>query len=129
MTPIVLEGPVALKSYRFLGEEAEALGRRLDSARQSLKKSKTEWTQLYWKSVVDRLTLQWQHLPVLHDADAQTTIIPRWTVSYEFYERDDGIGQNGIGDKIFNRVFREPSLDASWEREINRQLTKARSVL
>ena len=69
-----------LKSYRFFGEEAEALGNRLDAARRSLASTKTKWAQNYWTQTVERLLFQWRQLPILHDGDAVATIIPRWHV-------------------------------------------------
>ena len=41
-----------MKSYRFLGEEAEALGNRLDYARKSLAGAKTPWAKNYWANNV-----------------------------------------------------------------------------
>lgn len=130
----IIPSVTSLKSYRFLGEEAEALGQRLDYARASLAKFKTRsksdsWGRNYWQAVIDQLIVQWRALPVLHDADAQMSIIPRWTVDYNYYEIDDSIGQGDITDRLFNKVFREPNLNASWEREVERQLVRARSVL
>lgn len=60
-----------MKSYRFLGEEAEVLGSRLDAARKSLAGAKTAWAKNYWQRNVERLLFQWQQLPILHDGDAQ----------------------------------------------------------
>jgi hypothetical protein len=115
-----------MKSYRFLGEEAEALGTRLDSARNSLAKSKSAWARNYWSQTVERLLFQWRQLPVLHDADAQVTIIPRWTVSYDFYEKSNDVGHNGITDRAYNKVFRESAdLDASWENHRAARLARA----
>ena len=113
-----------LRNYRFLGEEAEALGVRLDAARLSLKKAKSDWAKKYWQSAVDQLVFQWRCLPALHDSDAQMSLIPRWTVSYDYYSRDDGIGQ-GLGDKIYERLFREPDLQGSWDRVREQRLARA----
>ena len=66
-----------MKSYRFLGEEANALGNRLDYARKSLAGAKTPWAKNYWANNVERLLFQWRQLPILHDADAMVTIVPR----------------------------------------------------
>jgi hypothetical protein len=115
-----------MKSYRFLGEEAEALGTRLDSARKSLAGSQTVWARNYWSQTVEQLLLQWRHLPILHDGDAQVTIIPRWTVSYDFYEKGKDVGYNGITDRAYNKVFRDSAdLDASWENHRAARLARA----
>ena len=115
---------MSLRDYRFLGEEAEALGRRLDAARKSLATAKSEWSKLYWKNTVDRLMFQWRHLPALHDGEARMQIIPRWTVKYDYYERDDGIG-HGMSDRMFDRFFNKPDLTASWEHHRAERLAKA----
>jgi hypothetical protein len=115
-----------MKSYRFLGEEAEALGTRLDSARKSLVNAQTAWARNYWSQTVDRLLFQWRQLPILHDAEAQVTIIPRWTVDYNFYEKGNDVGYNGITDRAYNRVFRDSAdLDASWENHRAQRLARA----
>ena len=114
-----------LKSYRFLGQEAEVLGTRLDAARLALKNARSDWAKKYWQSAVDQLVFQWRCLPALHDGDAQMSLIPRWTVDYNYYERDDGIGHNGLGDKIYERLFREPDLQGSWDRVRELRLARA----
>ena len=75
-----------MKSYRFFGDEMEILGNRLDHARKRVVNSKSEWAKNYWSQNVERLLFQWHQLPILHDGDAITTIIPRWTVDFDFYE-------------------------------------------
>ena len=112
-----------LRSYRFLGQEAEVLGTRLDAARLALKNARSNWAKKYWKSAVEQLVFQWRCLPALHDGDAQMSLIPRWTVSYDYYSRDDGIGQ-GLGDKIYERLFREPDLQGSWDRVREQRLAR-----
>ena len=99
-----------LRSFRFIGEEAEALGSRLDSARLALESSTSLWARRYWAMVIDQLLFQWRSLPALHDGEAAMSIIPRWTVDYEFYEVDNNPGRYNITDKIFDEIFRT-SLD------------------
>lgn len=115
MKPVVLPEGTNLKGYRFVGDEAEALGVRLDAAREALANSSTEWAKNQWQMVLDQLLVQWRALPILHDSDAQVTIIPRWTVAYNYYERDDGVG-HGISDRMYDKLFREPNLQGSWDR-------------
>jgi hypothetical protein len=115
-----------MKSYRFLGEEAEALGTRLDAARKSLAGAGSAWAHNYWSQIVEQLLFQWRQLPILHDAEAQVTIIPRWHVSYDFYEKGREVGYNGITDRAYNKVFRESAdLDASWENHRASRLARA----
>lgn len=112
-----------MKNYRFLGEEMEALGNRLDHARESLSGARSKWAQNYWKQTVDRLLFQWRQLPILHDSDAQITIIPRWTVTYDYYEGSKELGYS-VGDKIFDDIFRT-NLDESWENHRAQRLARA----
>ena len=118
---------MTLRNYRFLGDEAEVLGKRLDAARQSLKNSSSTWSIDYWTQVINQLLLQWRQLPALHDGDAQMSLIPRWTVNYEFVERqlEDGL-YGGISDRLYDNVFRKSAdLDASWEAHRAQRLAKA----
>jgi len=114
-----------MKSYRFLGEEAEVLGGRLDAARKSLASAKSEWSKTYWKSCVDRLMFQWKQLPVLHDADALVTIIPRWTIDYNFFESQQEGNLYGITDRAYDKLFRQnANLDASWNAHREARLAR-----
>jgi hypothetical protein len=115
-----------MKSYRFLGEEADALGNRLDYARKSLANAKSPWAKNYWSQNVERLLFQWRQLPVLHDADAMVTIVPRWTVDYNYYERGSRNEGPGATDRAYHKLFRESvNLDASWENHRAQRLSRA----
>jgi hypothetical protein len=115
-----------MNNYRFFGDEMEILGNRLDHARDRATKSKSAWAKNYWQQNVERLLFQWRQLPILHDCEAQTTIIPKWTVDYEFYEKGKVVGYNGITDRAYNKVFRESvNLDASWENHRAARLARA----
>jgi hypothetical protein len=115
-----------MKSYRFLGEEAEVLGTRLDAARKSLAGANSAWAKNYWTQTIERLLFQWQQLPALHDAEAMVTIIPRWTISYDYIEsghRNEGFG---ITDRAFYKVFRQDiDLSASWHNHREARLARA----
>lgn len=104
-----------LHSYRFIGEEMEALGKRLDAARNSLNSAQSPWARWFWKETLDLLLRQWRALPILHDGEAQTTLIPKWTVDYNYWERAEEIAAWDISDKIFHKIY-QPNLDESWER-------------
>lgn len=113
-----------LRSFRFIGEEAEALGNRLDSARLILESARSPWARRYWQQVIDRLLFQWRSLPALHDGDATISVIPRWTVDYDFFEIDHSPGEYNITDQIFDEIFRT-SLDKSWDRAREARLARA----
>ena len=105
-----------LRNWRFLGMEMEALGTRLDAARAALAGVKSEWARWYWTETIDRLMLQWRHLVPLHDSDAKTTVIPRWSVDYEWWENSTELATWDISDKLFDKIFRGENLDQSWHR-------------
>ena len=106
--------------------EMEALGARLDAARETLARAKTDWSKNYWSQTVESLLFQWKQLPVLHDADAQMTIKPRWTVEYEFYERGHTSEGDGFTDRVYHKFFRESvDIEASWHNHRESRLARA----
>lgn len=113
-----------LRSYRFIGEEAESLGVRLDSARLALSSAQSPWAKRYWAMVINQLLFQWRSLPALHDGAASMSIIPRWSVDYDFFEIDYSPSAYNITDKIFDEIFRT-SLDESWNRVREARLARA----
>ena len=69
---------------------------------------------------------QWRQLPILHDGDAQMTIIPRWTIDYNFYELAGAHENYGITEKFYDRVFNhDANLDASWHNHREARLARA----
>jgi hypothetical protein len=117
---------MSLKSYRLYGDEMEVLGRRLDSARKSLAGAKSDWARNYWRQNVERLLFQWRQLPILHDGDAQVTIVPRWNTDYNYYELGGDFGGYDYLDKFIDTVFnKEVDLTPSWEAHRAQRLAKA----
>ena len=115
-----------MKSYRYFGEEMEALGNRLDWARKSLAGAKSPWARNYWQQNVNRLLFQWQQLPILHDGDAKVTIIPRWTVTYDYWEDREEVGTYDILERTVEALWPSlPDLSASWERHRAGRLARA----
>jgi hypothetical protein len=116
---------VDLRNFRFLGEEAEALGTRLDAARKSLAESTTPWAVNHWAKTVEQLVAQWRRLPILHDADARMSVMPKWTVDYNFYELAEEI-RMGLSSSLYHAyVAKDPDLSWSWENNRARRLAKA----
>jgi hypothetical protein len=113
-----------LRSYRFIGEEAESLGNRLDAARSALESANSGWSKQYWTMVIDQLLFQWRSLPALHDGAASMSIVPRWSVDYEFYDSGSEVEGYTFTDKIFDEIFRT-SLDESWNRAREARLARA----
>jgi hypothetical protein len=115
-----------MKNYRFFGDEMEVLGNRLDHAPERLANSESAWARNYWSQNVERLLFQWRQLPILHDGDAITTIIPRWSVNFDFYEINGPIEYVGVTERAYDKLFREnANLDASWHSHREQRLAKA----
>jgi hypothetical protein len=116
-----------MKNYRYFGDEMEVLGNRLDYARACYKQSKkNSWAKNYWQQVVDSLLFQWRQLPILHDSDAQVTIIPRWTVEYDFYESTHKSEGYGFTDRAYDKLFKHNAdLDSSWHAHRAQRLARA----
>lgn len=115
-----------MKNYRFLGDEAEVLGNRLDQARKRVAESTTSWAKNYWSQNVERLLFQWHQLPILHDGDAQMTLIPRWAIDYEFYETSNPIEYVGVSDRAYQKLFKESAdLESSWNNHRAARLARA----
>lgn len=115
-----------MKNYRHLGDTADLLGNRLDAARAARDRAQSVWARNYWNSAVERLLFQWHQLPILHDADAKMSVIPRWHISYDFWEKDYGNEGYGITEQLFERLFRHGvDLNHSWERNRERRLARA----
>lgn len=115
-----------LRNFRLLGDEAEILGNRLDHARAMSVGARSVWAKQYWSMAVERLVFQWRQLPVLHDSDSKMTIIPRWTVDYEYFERAEAHEYTGITDRAYDKFFRaDANLDASWHAHREQRLAKA----
>jgi hypothetical protein len=114
-----------LRNWRFLGMEMEALGTRLDAAREALSRAKNDWARWYWTETLDRLMLQWHSMPILHDADVTMTQLPRWTVDYEWIDKSMEIGGYDISDQLFDKIFRA-DLDEVWHRHRDARLMKCK---
>ena len=115
-----------LRNWRFLGMEMEALGARLDAAREALSQSRTDWARWYWTETLDRLMLQWRSMPIMHDGDACMTVMPRWSLGYDWWDGAEEIGGFDISDKLFEKIFRGENLDESWNRIRDKRLMKCR---
>ena len=113
-----------MKSYRFLDNHIDVLGRRLDAAHTALARSKTAWSKNQWQLTIDRLTFQWKNLPILHDGNVVATDIPRWTVDYNWFEKSEEIAGSDLIDKLFYN-FKQPDLTWSWENHRIQRLAKA----
>jgi hypothetical protein len=116
-----------LRNWRFLGMEMEALGTRLDAAREALSRAKSDWSRWYWTETLERLMLQWRSMPAMHDGDATMTLMPRWTANYEWWEGTNEIGYSGLEgltDGLFNKIFRGEDLDLVWQRHRDKRLMR-----
>jgi hypothetical protein len=113
-----------LRNWRFLGMEMEAIGTRLDAAREALSRAKNDWARWYWTETIERLMLQWHSMPILRDGDVTMTQMPRWTIDYEWWDGTKEIGGWDISDQLFEKIFRGENLDESWNRIRNERLMR-----
>jgi len=116
-----------LRNWRFLGMEMEALGTRLDAAREALSRAQSDWARWYWTETLDRLMLQWRSLIPMHDGKATMTQMPRWTTNYEWWENSTELqytGIEGLTDTLFDKIFRGDNLDAVWRRHRDARLMR-----
>ncbi len=116
-----------LRNWRLVGMEMEALGTRLDAAREALAKSRTEWSRWYWSETIDRLMLQWRNIVPLHEGEARMSQIPRWTTDYEWWEGTQEpiyTGVDGLTDRLFDKIFRSENLEEAWHRHRDARLMK-----
>lgn len=107
--------------------EMEALGTRLDAAREALSRARTDWARWYWTETLERLMLQWRSMPAMHDGDATMTLMPRWVVDYNYYQLSEEVGYTGLEgltDSLFNKVFRGENLDEVWRRHRDERLMR-----
>jgi glycyl-tRNA synthetase (class II) len=115
-----------MKNYRHYGDEMEILGNRLDHARRCATNAKSAWAKNYWKQNVEQLLFQWRQLPILHDGNAQMTIIPKWTVDYEFYEINGPIEYVGVTERAYYKLFKHnANLESSWHNHREQRLARA----
>jgi hypothetical protein len=114
-----------LKDYRYLEQELNTLGHRLDLARSARSRANTEWSQRFWDTVLEQLTVHWQRLPVLHEIDAVRTNAPRWSVRYDFFERPDTMENLGSTERVMGNMLRRPDLETSWHRHHAERLSRA----
>jgi len=121
-----LDPNIDLKNYRFIGAEIEALGNRLDSAREALARATSTWSRWYWKETLDRLLFQWHTKIALYDGHGKDNTGARWNITYDYYEARQELGYD-ISDQIFDRIFRV-GLDESWERARQARLNRCRCV-
>ena len=104
--------------------EMEALGTRLDAAREALGRAQSEWSHWYWTETLERLMLQWRSMPAMHDGDATMTLMPRWSTNYEWWDGTVEIGGWDISDQLFDKIFRTDDLDSVWRRHRDARLMK-----
>ena len=115
-----------MKNYRYFGDEMEILGNRLDYARECATNAKSAWAKNYWQQNVEQLLFHWQQLPILHDGDAHMTLLPRWEVTYEFFETSNPSEYVGVSDRAYQKLFKESAdLEASWHAHREARLARA----
>ena len=118
------------KDWRDAGHEVEALGLRLDAARNALKECKAgTWAQTFWAQTADRLLIKWKLTVTMHAVGLKQQG-PRdgVTRSYDWWETSEELRVTSFGffDNWLNQIGLQTRLAESWAKSKEIKLEKAR---
>ena len=120
------------KDWRDAGYEIEALGTRLDHAREASAKATTKWAKDFWTTTHSRLFNKWQLMIQLKDTGLkQKGATGNIRIDYQWYEKSDEIRMVGFTwfDHYFDSMGLKSRLDESWAKSKEIKLEKARQGL
>ncbi len=125
------------KDWKDAWPEIEALGNRLDAARETLKFCKEgTWAHSHWATIVDTLLRKWQLTVTLYQTGLRQRGPQRgYNIDYTWLEGSDEITMSipvidGITRWINERFgMSYGSLDRAWEMAREEKLQKARQGL
>jgi len=120
------------KDWRDAGYEIEALGNRLDAARERADKSTTRWAKDFWTTTHDRLFNKWALMIQLKDTGLkQKGVSGKTTIDYHWYENSEEIRMASIAvlENLFHNAGLDRRLDESWAKSKEQKLEKARQGL
>lgn len=118
-----------VKDWRDAGAEIEALGVRLDAARERAAKASTPWAKDFWTTTHNRLFNQWQLMIQLKDTGLrQKGVQGKTKINYDWWERSEEIKMISIPflDNMFDNAGLDKRLDESWAKSKEQKLEKAR---
>jgi len=117
------------KDWRDAGYEIEALGNRLDAARDSAAKATSPWAKDYWTTTHDRLFNKWSLMIQLKDTGLkQKGVKSKTTIDYHWWEKSDEIKIVGFTwfDHYFDNAGLQSRLNDSWAKSKELSFQKAR---
>jgi hypothetical protein len=123
----------AVKDWRDAGYEIEALGHRLDAARERAAEASSKWAKDYWTITVDRLFNKWELMIQLKDTGLRqqgpSSVYSK--IDYDWWEKSDEIKMIGFPwlDHYFDNAGLQGRLDESWANSKEEKLQKARQGL
>ena len=119
-----------VKDWRDAGYEIEALGTRLDNAREVLAEAKTKWAKDFWSTTVDRLYTKWTLMIQLKDTGLRQQGPDSFyaDIEYDWWEKSEEIRMASLPflDNMFHDAGLSQRLDESWARAQAQKLEKAR---
>jgi len=118
-----------VKDWRDAGAEIEALGNRLDAARQAAAKATGPWARDYWTTTHDRLFNKWSLMIQLKDTGLkQKGTTGKITIDYHWWENSDEIKMIGFTwfDHCFESTGLQGRLNDSWAKSKEQSFQKAR---
>ena len=119
-----------LKDWRDAGHEVEALGLRLDAARDALKECKKgTWAHTFWSQTAERLLVKWKLTVTMHEVGLKQQG-PSGGIhrSYDWWEKAEEIRMASVPflENMFNNASLQQRLDESWDKSKELKLEKAR---
>lgn len=118
-----------IKDWRDAGFEIEALGNRLDHARNAAASATTSWARDFWITTHDRLFNKWRLMIQLKDTGLkQKGVKGNTSIDYHWYEKSEEIQMAGIAvlDNLFHNAGLDARLNESWANSKELSFQKAR---
>jgi hypothetical protein len=121
------------KDWRDCGHEIEALGEKLDAARDALKGCKPNtWAHSFWTQTADRLFIKWKLTVTMHEVGLKQQG-PQGGIhrSYDWFENSEEIRMVSLAvlDNLFHNAGLSQRLDESWAKSKELKLERARQGL
>lgn len=125
----------SFKDWKDATHEVEAMGARLDAARETLKHCKEgTWAHTHWSQVEATVLRKWQMMVSLQSSGLRQTGPDRSVpIDYSWFEKSDEVAMrlpvlDGITSWLTDKVS-SPNLERAWAMAMEQKLQKARQGL
>lgn len=119
-----------VKDWRDAGHEIEALGARLDYAREASKEAKSKWAKDFWTTTADRLFTKWELMVQLKETGLRQKGPSSFysKIDYNWWEKSEEIKLVGFTwfDGLYENSGLQGRLDESWAKARDEKLQRAR---